>query len=102
MRLPYLFNQIASSLERSVETFSLYQAAKFVMCAGVMLLPTILQRITLPAATKVLLPRSKKIGRRIGLVLAINTLGTMLRAVFARAIGLPRLGIKGTLELAAG
>jgi tetratricopeptide (TPR) repeat protein len=36
----------------------------------------------------------------VGFVFAVNTMGTLLGAVFAGYVGLPRMGIKGTLELA--
>lgn len=99
-RLPFTFNRIASHLARDPETFPVYQLSMFLLCAAVMLPPTILQGITLPAATKILLPNLESVGKRVGLVLAVNTAGTMLGAVFAGVVGLPRLGIKGTLELA--
>ena len=100
MKLPYLFNQLASSLSREPSTFALYQLCKFFLCALVMIIPTILQGVTLPAATKLLTPNVLALGRRVGLVFAINTIGTVIGVVFAGFWGLPNLGIKGTLELA--
>ena len=100
VQLPYIFNQLASSLDRSANTFGLYQISKFMLCAGVMLIPTILQGITLPAATKILMPNLKRLGRQVGHIFAINTVGTMVGVLLAGFIGLPWLGIKGTLEVA--
>lgn len=102
VRLPYVFNQIAVSLSREPATFPVYQMCKFMLCAIVMIIPTILQGITLPAATKVLMQDVSTLGRRVGGILAINTAGTLAGAVGAGVWGLPVLGIKGTLELAAG
>lgn len=102
VRLPYVFNQVASSLSREPVTFGLYQLSKFILCALVMILPCILQGITLPAATKILMKDVGTLGRRVGYIFAINTAGTLLGAVGAGFLGLPLLGIKGTLELAAG
>ena len=53
-RLPYLFNQIACSLSRDIHTFWVYQSSQFIICSLIMLIPTIIQGITLPAATKIL------------------------------------------------
>ncbi|MBI1292267.1 hypothetical protein GC173_13675 [bacterium] len=100
VRLPYWFNQVASSLAREPETFGIYQGAQFLMCALVMLVPTILQGVTFPAATKLLANSVSGLGGRVGLVLAVNTVGTVLGTLFAGLVGLPLLGIQGTLELA--
>ena len=98
-RLPFWFNQIAASLSREPATFPLYQFCQFFLCALVMIVPTVLQGITLPAATRALLDDVGYLGRRVGTVFAVNTLGTLLGVVFAGFFGLPGLGIKGTLEL---
>ena len=100
VKLPYWFNQLASSLAREPATFGLYQFCTFIMCALVMFIPTILQGITLPAAIKVITLDIRRLGHRVGYVYAINTLGTLIGSVGAGFAGLPLLGIKGTLELA--
>ncbi len=100
VRLPFWFNQLASSLSREPATFGFYQLAKFAMCGLVMIVPTVLQGITLPAATQILARDMGRLGRRVGLIFAVNTVGTLVGVVFAGFVGLPRLGIKGVLELA--
>jgi spermidine synthase len=102
VKLPYWFNQLASSLNREPATFGLYQVCTFFMCALVMIVPTILQGITLPAAIKVLAPDIRRLGHRIGYAYAINTVGTLIGSVGAGFLGLPVLGIKGMIELAVG
>lgn len=99
-RLPYVFNHLACSLTREPETYPFYEAVKFILCSLVMIVPTILQGITLPAATRALTAELGGLGRRVGLIWAVNTLGTLAGSVFAGFVGLPWLGIKGTLELA--
>lgn len=101
VRLPYLFNQLASSLSREAATFGLYELCKFLLCGAVMIIPTVLQGITLPAAAKVLTRSVKSLGSRIGLIFAVNTFGTLFGVVYAGFLGLPHFGIKGTLEIAA-
>jgi spermidine synthase len=100
VKLPFWFNQLAASLNREPATFGLYQFCTFFMCALVMIVPTILQGITFPAAMKVLIPDMRRVGRRIGYAYAVNTVGTLAGSVGAGFLGLPFLGIKGTLELA--
>ena len=100
LKLPYWFNQLSSSLSRDPQTFGLYQFCTFLLCALVMIVPTILQGITLPAAIKALVSDVRRLGSRIGYAYGINTIGTLIGSVAAGFLGLPFLGIKGTLELA--
>jgi spermidine synthase len=100
IKLPYIFNQMACLLVREPQSFGLYQFFTFLVCAAVMLVPAILQGVTLPAAVKAATPGVKKLGRQIGTIYAVNTLGTLAGALGAGFLGLPRLGIKGTIELA--
>ena len=99
-RLPFAFNHISAALNREPATFPLYELCQFVLCAMVMIVPTILQGVTLPAATRALMSDVSKTGRIVGLVFAVNTLGTLAGSIFAGFFGLPSLGVKGTLELA--
>ncbi len=99
-RLPFVFNQLATSLNREPATFGLYQFCTFALCALVMIVPTILQGITLPAAIKVVTADVRRLGRRVGFVYAINTVGTLVGSVAAGFVLLPWLGLKGTLLLA--
>jgi hypothetical protein len=100
IRLPYIFNQVASSLTREPATFPLYELAQFLLCGLVMIVPTLFQGVTLPAAAKSLTTDIRMLGGRVGLIFAINTLGTLAGSVFAGFYGLPHLTLKGTLELA--
>ena len=102
VRLPYVFNQLASSLSREPATFGMYQVCKLVLCALIMFLPTILQGITLPAATKILTRDVKSLGGHVGHIFAVNTLGTLVGAAAAGFVLMPLLGMKGLLELAVG
>ncbi len=100
VKLPYIFNQIACSFSREAATFGLYEFCKFFLCAIVMLVPTILQGMTLPAATKVLTSEVRSLGRSVGVVFAVNTVGTLAGVILAGFVCLPVMGIKGTLEAA--
>jgi spermidine synthase len=102
VRLPYVFNQLATSLSREPATFGLYQLCKLALCAMIMFLPTVLQGITLPAATKILTRDVKSLGGHVGHIFAVNTLGTLIGAAAAGFILMPLLGMKGLLELAVG
>ncbi|OGV59847.1 MAG: hypothetical protein A2498_01515 [Lentisphaerae bacterium RIFOXYC12_FULL_60_16] len=99
VRLPFWFNQIASQLVRDSETFGTFQVVVFLLCAGVMLVPTILQGATFPAAVHLFARGSRHTGTAVGTVLAFNTVGVLAGSILATTVGLPVLGLKSTLEI---
>ncbi|MBV9464380.1 MAG: fused MFS/spermidine synthase [Verrucomicrobiae bacterium] len=99
-RLPFWFNQLGGSLVREPGTFTAYELAQWLLCALVMIVPATLQGVTLPAATKAFIQESAGIGKKIGSLFALNTLGTIVGAAGAGFLLLPVLGVKGSLELA--
>ncbi len=99
-KLPFYFNQLTTILRNETYSFGIYQFLKFFLCAAVMFVPTILQGITLPAATKVLTRDLRTVGSRIGRIFAINTIGTVIGSIAAGFLLIPWLGLQRTLELA--
>jgi len=51
-RLPYVFNQIGSIADTGADTFWPHEYRQVGLCAMVMIVPTILQGVTLPAARR--------------------------------------------------
>ncbi len=98
--LPVVLNQWRHLLSRTPEAYSVYEFIKFVFCFLVMVVPTIFMGATLPAASRVVADSPGTLGRRIGTVFAINTVGTVLGAIIAGFKLLPGIGIKHTIELA--
>jgi len=97
-RLPYLFLRLSAILNRTPETFYLYEAGKFLFCFLLMLLPTTFLGMTLPLASRVVTPIITQMGRKVGLVFSLNTLGNVLGAVLAGLWLLPLLGVKTLIE----
>ncbi|CAN5432130.1 fused MFS/spermidine synthase [soil metagenome] len=99
-QLPILINQWRTSLAPSEHTYGLYEAIKFAICFLVMIVPTIFMGATLPAASRVVTLGVSTLGRSIGNVYSMNTLGAVLGASITGFVLLPLLGIKHALEFA--
>jgi spermidine synthase len=91
-----LMEKLMSGLARSETGYVLFNLAGQGVSALVMLPATILAGMTLPLITAALL-RSGSDERAIGQVYAANTVGAILGVLAAVHLGLPLLGIKGTL-----
>jgi len=97
-RLPYLFLRLSSILNRTPETFYLYETGKFLFCFLLMLLPTTFLGMTLPLASRIVTQTITQMGRKVGLVFSLNTLGNVLGAVLAGLWLLPLIGMKTLIE----
>jgi spermidine synthase len=97
-RLPYVFLRLSGILNRTPETFFLYETGKFLFCFLLMLLPTTFLGMTLPLASRIVTQSVTQMGRNVGLVFSLNTLGNVLGAVLAGLWLLPLLGMKPLIE----
>jgi spermidine synthase len=97
-RLPYLFLRLSSVLNRTPETFYLYETSKFLFCFLLMLFPTTFLGMTLPLASRIVTQTLTQMGSKVGLVFSLNTLGNVLGAVLAGLWLLPLLGMKTLIE----
>ena len=100
--LPFYFAMLASIIERSPEVFPLYLSVKVFVTFLLMLLPTFFIGMTLPLASRIAVDRIEVLGKKVGSVFSVNTLGTVLGASFTGAFILPQLGLRGTLLLGLG
>jgi spermidine synthase len=97
-RLPYIFLRLSSIVNRTPETFYLYESGKFLFCFLLMLIPTTFLGMTLPLASRIVTQTITQMGRKVGLVFSLNTLGNVLGAVLAGLWLLPLLGMKTLIE----
>jgi spermidine synthase len=89
-----------------------YEIMRFVICAGLMLLPTLTIGMILPVCVRIASRGVERVGRDVALVYAVNTLGALLGIgitgqLFFRILSLPRIVqlvpaiyVAGTLFLA--
>jgi spermidine synthase len=74
---------------------------QFVVSVALMIVPTTLLGATLPLAVAILVREGEAVGRDVGRVFGINTIGTVVGSVAAGFAAVPLLGIQGTVAAAA-
>ncbi len=101
-RLPYYFAAVAAFLERTPESFPFYLGIKVFTAFALMILPTFFIGMTLPLASRVAVDRLAVLGRKVGGVFSVNTLGTVAGAALTGLLLVPALGLRPTLLLGIG
>jgi spermidine synthase len=101
-RLPYYFVHLGKILQRSETTYPIFLSLQFVFCFLVMVVPTIFLGMTLPVASRIATRSLSVLGKSIGNVFSINTLGTVLGSLLAGLALIPLIGIKHTIEVGLG
>jgi len=97
--LPYYFWIIASWFVKTNTTFNIFLSIQFLICFGLMFIPTIFMGITLPTVVDIVANSENKIGFSVGKVFAVNTLGTVMGVFITTLVLLPLLGIKGSFQI---
>lgn len=93
-----VYRGLAQALGLSFFAFSL---AQFALVLLVFLPPTTLMGATLPILSRLFATEAGSLGRRVGLLYALNTLGAVVGTALAGYVLLPALGMRATLWLAA-
>jgi spermidine synthase len=73
----------------------------FCLCFAVILFPTALMGATLPMLSRFCVTQLASLGRRIGHLYAINTLGAVLGCALSGFYLIPEFGLRGSVRLAA-
>ena len=82
-------------------SFTLFSLALFLLCFAVILVPTALMGATLPLLSRFSVTQFASLGRRIGDLYAINTLGAVVGCALSGFYLIPELGLRGSVRLAA-
>ena len=98
-RVPYYFWHVAHILMRSESTYPLFLGIQFLFGFLVMFVPTVFLGMTLPVASRIASRSIAILGRTIGNVFSINTLGTVIGALAAGLVLIPAIGVKHTIEV---
>ena len=105
LAIPSLFalTQLAYSrlYALSEASFTLFTLVLFCLCFAVILVPTALMGATLPMLSRFCVTQFASLGRRIGDLYAINTLGAVLGCAGTGFFLIPALGLRGSVRLAA-
>jgi spermidine synthase len=81
-------------------SYGVFSFVQFLIAFALLLVPTILMGGTLPILTQALVRGSQGIGRTVGTLYAVNTLGAVLGVVAAGYWLLPALGNRATVAIA--
>lgn len=96
-RLPFYFVLLRARLPDTTAAFYEFEAVKFALCFGLMLVPAVCLGATLPLAARLVQKDSDSVGADVGTVFAYNTAGNVLGAFFG-LWWLPWLGIEGVIR----
>ncbi len=103
LSLPYLlssFNPLYSKIyQTSSFNNSLLTLLKFIISFSLLLIPTFLMGGTLPILSKYIVSSFHHLGRRIGTLYAVNTLGAVMGSFLAGYLLIGLIGIKATTYL---
>ena len=97
--LPYLFVLLYRSFSGSLNLILL---GKFLLAAGVMILPTFLMGALFPLVVRLYTTNLNRVGQSVGKVYSLNTIGCILGSFGSGFIFVPLLGIRNSLLLAVG
>lgn len=99
-RIPYYFWHIANSLTRSETTYPVYLTIQFLVGFFIMVVPTVFLGMTLPVASRIAARSISVLGKSVGNVFSINTLGTVIGSLAAGLMLIPTMGVRHTIEIA--
>ena len=100
--LPITFLKMQSMIARTEAGYPVYELLKYIFCLAIMLPPTLASGAVLPFASDVAARLSRQIGRPVGRVFAVNTVGTIFGALLGGLLLLPLLGVQLTLKVGIG
>jgi len=101
-RIPYEFWKAASILTRSDATYPIFLAIQFFFGFTLMIVPTIFLGMSLPVATRIASRGINVLGKSVGNIFAVNTLGTVIGSLLAGLVLIPLIGVKHAIEVGIG
>lgn len=99
-RIPYTFWKLSTILDRSDATYPLYLTLQLLVCFLIMFIPTIFLGMTLPAASRIASRSVERLGKTVGTVFSVNTIGTVIGSLAAGLLLIPTIGIQRSVEAA--
>jgi len=101
-RIPYEFWKVASFLTRSDATYPIFLTIQFFFGFALMIVPTIFLGMSLPIATRIASRGINVLGKSVGNIFAVNTLGTVIGSLLAGLVLIPLIGVKHAIEVGIG
>lgn len=80
----------------------IFYVLQFVGCFVIMAVPTTLMGASFPVVTRIVSGEGENVSLGVGRAYSVNTVGALIGSIAAGFILIPTLGLKGTVQLAAG
>ncbi|MFH0989069.1 MAG: fused MFS/spermidine synthase [bacterium] len=97
--VPYAFWHVGYALNRTEATYPIFLTLQFFVGFLIMIVPTIFLGMSLPIASRIATSDIKILGRMVGTVFSINTLGTVLGSLAGGLILIPLIGVRHSIEV---
>lgn len=95
--LPYFFVDL---FDKFAKSYMILELTKFVVCSLVIIIPAILLGSLFPMVTQICTRDYKELGKRVGTIYSINTLGNIIGSFMAGFVLIPTIGIQHSIILA--
>ncbi len=100
-RLPYYLLKLSAMIPNEAENFPVFLSLEFLFCFAIMILPTILSGMSLPVASRIANRDMLVLGKSIGGIFSINTIGAVAGVLITGLVLIPFLGVKQSIEFGA-
>ncbi len=98
-RIPYYFWHVGTILTRTEFTYPIYLAIQFLIGFAIMIMPTIFLGMSLPLASRIAARSVTVLGRTVGNVFSVNTVGTVVGSLGAGLVLIPIIGVRHAIEV---
>ncbi|MEX1274495.1 MAG: fused MFS/spermidine synthase [Bacteroidota bacterium] len=98
--IPYIFWQVGHMLSRTTGAYPFYLGSQFLFSFLIMFIPTIFLGMTLPVASRIAIRNMAVLGRSVGNVFSVNTMGTVIGSLAAGLLLIPTIGVRHAMEVA--
>jgi spermidine synthase/tetratricopeptide (TPR) repeat protein/MFS family permease len=98
-RLPYYLLKVSAMIPNQPENFPTFLGLEFLFCFLIMLVPTVFSGMSLPVASRIANRDLRVLGKSVGGIFSINTMGSVAGVLITGLVLIPLLGVKLTVEL---
>jgi predicted membrane-bound spermidine synthase/tetratricopeptide (TPR) repeat protein len=97
--VPYIFWQLGSMFTRSDATYPVFLTLQFLIGLTIMIIPTIFLGMSLPLASRIATRSVQVLGKSVGTVFSVNTIGTVFGSLAAGLVLIPLIGVRHAMEV---
>jgi spermidine synthase len=98
-RLPYFLMKLSATIPNQPENFTTFLSLEFLFCFAIMLVPTIFSGISLPVASRIANHDMRVLGKSVGGVFSVNTIGSVAGVLITGLVLIPSVGVKLSIEI---